>query len=75
MKFPLTFLRGKLTNLGVGMASVAPFLQNAMNLVQGEEWQALAVAASGSTASIPVIIGLALAVWGSARRQFNYGGN
>ena len=74
MKCPLTLLRGKLTNLGVGMAAVGPFLQNAMNLVDGEEWQALAVAASGPTASIPVVIGLALAVWGSMRRQFNYGG-
>jgi len=74
MKFALTVLRGKLTNLGVGMAAVGPFLQNAVNLVGGEEWEALAVAASGSTASVPVLIGLALAVWGAARRQFNYGG-
>jgi hypothetical protein len=69
---PLTLFKGKLTNLGIGMAFVGPFLQNVLNITNGAEWVNLAAAATGPVASWPVLIGAALALFGSIRRQLGY---
>tara|TARA_R110002110_G_scaffold175765_2_gene379494 strand:+ start:311 stop:544 length:234 start_codon:yes stop_codon:yes gene_type:complete len=69
---PLTFFKGKLTSLGIGMALVGPFAQNVLNITNGAEWVNLAAAATGPVASWPVLLGAGLALFGSIRRQMGY---